>query len=269
MDFETLKLDIDGRGVAALTLNRPERHNALNAVLIDELRRAAALLAGDDRVRVVLLGGAGESFCAGGDFHWFAANTGLDRAGRIAQGRALAAMLNELNSLPMPLIGRVHGPAYGGGLGMIAVCDIAIGATQAHFALTEVRLGLIPATISPYVVARIGEANARATMLSGALFDAARARDIGLLTETVPATGLAARLEAVIEEHLQAAPGAVAATKSLIRYVDGHDMDANIEYTAERLADAWETEEGRAGIDAFVNKTTPPWRAPPGGNQGE
>lgn len=269
MEFETLKLHIDGRGVAVLTLNRPDRHNALNAVMIDELRRAAASLAGDDRVRVVVLAAAGRTFCAGGDFHWFAANTGLDRAGRIAQGRTLAAMLQELNNLPKPLIARVHGPAYGGGVGMIAVCDLAVGAAEARFGLTEVRLGLIPATISPYVVRRIGEANARATMLSGALFDAARAREIGLLTETVPATGLATRLEAVIEEHLQAAPGAVAATKSLVRHVDGHDMEHNMAYTAERLADAWETDEGRAGIDAFVNKRRPPWRRPPGGQTGK
>lgn len=269
MDFENLTLDIDRRGVATLTLNRPDRHNALNAALIGELRRAAESLAGDDNVRVVVLAGAGRSFCAGGDFRWFEANTALDRAGRIAQGRVLAAMLKALNELPKPLIGRIHGPAYGGGVGLIAVCDLAIGAAEARFGLTEVRLGLIPATIAPYVVARIGEANARASMLSGALFDAARAREMGLLAETVPGDGLAARVEAVIEDHLQAAPGAVAETKRLIRYVDCHGMADNMSHTAERLADAWETEEGRAGIDAFLDKRTPPWRQPPGGKTGQ
>lgn len=269
MEFETLTIDIDRRGVATLTLNRPDRHNALNAALIGELRRAAESLAVDDNVRVVVLAGAGRSFCAGGDFHWFAANTGLDRDGRIAQGRSLAAMLKDLNELPKPLIGRIQGSAYGGGVGLIAVCDLAIGAAGARFGLTEVRLGLVPATIAPYVVARIGEANARATMLSGALFDAARARDIGLLTETVPGDALPARVEAVIEEHLQAASGAVAETKRLIRYVDGHGRADNMVYTAERLADAWESEEGRAGIDAFLNKRPPPWRRPPGGKPGQ
>lgn len=260
MHFETLQLDIDTRGVATLTLNRPERHNALNAALIDELRQAAAQLGSDDAVRVVVLTGAGRSFCAGGDFRWFAANTELDRAGRIAQGRTLADMLRDLDELPKPLIGRINGPAYGGGVGLISVCDIAVGAAEARFGLTEVRLGLIPATISPYVVARIGAANARATMLSGTLFDADRARHIGLLTETVPAGDLDARTDAVVHSHLQAAPGAVAETKRLIRYVDSHDMDDNLAYTTERLADAWETDEGRAGIDAFLNKSTPPWR---------
>lgn len=269
MNFETLRLDIDHRGVATLTLNRPERHNALNAAMIDELRRAAESLARDDHVRVVVLAGAGRSFCAGGDFQWFAANTGLDRAGRVAQGRALAAMLNELNTLPRPLVGCISGPAYGGGVGMIAVCDLAIGAAEARFGLTEVRLGLIPATIAPYVVARIGEANARATMLSGAQFDAVRARDIGLLTEIVPGAELAARTGAVIEDHLQAAPGAAADTKRLIDYVTSHGMDETRTWTAERLADAWESDEGRAGIEAFLNKTTPSWQRPPGGESGE
>lgn len=264
MTFETLELDTDPRGVATLTLNRPERHNALNAAMIDELRRAAGLLAQDDHVRVVVLRGSGRSFCAGGDFRWFAANTGLDRAGRVAQGRALAAMLNDLNNLPKPLIGCINGPAYGGGVGMIAVCDLAIGAAEARFGLTEVRLGLLPATISPYVVARIGEANARAAMLSGTLFDAERAREIGLLTETVPGSGLTVRIEALVREHLQAAPGAVAATKRLIAYVNSHGMEESFAYTAERLADAWQTEEGRAGIDSFLNKTRPPWQRPAG-----
>jgi len=260
MSFETLQLAVDDRGVATVTLNRPEKHNALNATLIDELHRAAGALAADDTVRVVLLTGAGKSFCAGGDFRWFAANTDLDRAGRVAQGRALADMLHALNTLPKPLIGCINGPAYGGGVGMIAVCDLAIGAAEARFGLTEVRLGLTPATISPYVVARIGAANARATMLSGALFDAARARELGLLAGTVPGDGLAARTEAVVAEYLQAAPGAVAATKRLIDFVAGHGEADNRIYTADRLADAWESEEGRAGIRSFLDKTTPPWR---------
>lgn len=260
MQFETLELSIDHRGVAYLALNRPERHNAINAGMIEELRRAADRLGEDDKVRVVVLSGNGRSFCAGGDFNWFAGNVDLDRAGRVAQGRALAEMLRDLNALPKPLIGRVNGSAYGGGTGMISVCDLAIGAAEARFGLTEVRLGLIPATISPYVVNRIGRANARATMLSGALFDAARAREIGLLTEVVPGDELESRVEAVVVEHLRAAPGAVAATKRLIDYVSTHDLEENLNWTAERLADAWETDEGRAGIDAFLNKTTPPWR---------
>lgn len=260
MNYETLQLDIDDRGVATVTLSRPERHNALNAALIDELRQVAARLGGDAAVRAVVLTGAGRSFCAGGDFRWFSANTELDRDGRIAQGRTLADMLRDLDELPQPLIGCINGSAYGGGVGLVSVCDLAIAAEEARFGLTEVRVGLIPATISPYVVARIGAANARATMLSGALFGAHRARDIGLLTETATADELAERTETIVEAHLQAAPGAAAETKRLIRYVDSHDRDDNLAYTTERLADAWETDEGTAGIDAFLNKSTPPWR---------
>ncbi len=260
MSFESLQLDIDERGVATVMLNRPERHNALNATLIDELRQAAARLGGDEAVRVVVLTGAGRSFCAGGDFRWFSANTELDRAGRIAQGRNLADMLRELDELPKPLIGCINGQAFGGGVGLISVCDLAVADDEARFGLTEVRVGLIPATISPYVVARIGAANARATMLSGALFDAQEAREIGLLTEIAPGRELAERTDAIVEAHLQAAPGAAAETKRLIRFVDSHDRDDNLAYTTERLADAWETDEGKAGIDAFLSKTTPPWR---------
>lgn len=266
MAFETLSLNVDGRGVARITLKRPERHNAINAAMIDELRRASARLGEDDAVRVVVLSGAGKSFCAGGDFKWFAGNLDLDRDGRVAQGRALAEMLRELDALPKPLIGQINGSAYGGGVGMIAVCDLAIGAAEARFGLTEVRLGLIPATIAPYVVNRIGRANARATMLSGALFDAARAQRIGLLTEAVPANDLAARVDQVVGEHLEAAPGAVADTKRLIDYVATRNVDENLAWTVERLADAWDRDEGRAGIESFLNKTRPPWRR---GDDGE
>lgn len=258
--FQTIALETDKRGVARLTLNRPEKHNALNGQLIDELTVAASELAADAGVRVVVLTGAGKTFCAGGDFNWFKANATADRATRIRESSKLAHMLNSLSSLPKPLIGRIQGPAYGGGVGMISVCDLAVGVKDARFGLTEVRLGLIPATISPHVVARIGACNARATMLSGALFGAARAERIGLLTETVGGDDLDARIEAVIADHLEAAPGAVAQTKRLIAFVASHGEDDNMIYTADRLADAWETAEGVTGINCFLGKTLPPWR---------
>ncbi len=259
MRYETLSLSTDSRGVAYLTLNRPEKHNALNGKMITEMTHAAGQLAGDETVRVVVLTGAGKSFCAGGDINWFKANAQADRATRSKEGGKLAIMLHALNALPKPLIGRIQGSAYGGGVGMISVCDIAIGVDTARFGLTEVRLGLIPATISPYVVTRIGAANARATMLSGALFSAARAAKIGLVNEIVSADNLDTRIEETIGEHLQAAPGAVAATKRLIAYVASHGSDDNMIYTADRLADAWETQEGKTGINSFLNKQLPPW----------
>lgn len=260
-EFETIALDIDARGVARLTLNRPEIHNALNGVMISELRVAAGLLANDDKVRVVVLSGTGKSFCAGGDFGWFKNNAESTRAKRVSESSALAHMLNDLNELPKPLIGRIQGAAYGGGVGMISVCDIAVGASKARFGLTEVRLGLIPANISPHVVNRIGAANARATMLSGALFDTQRAVHIGLLNEAAEADALDARIDEIVDEHLEAALGAVGETKRLIAYVAAHGMPDNMIYTADRLADAWETDEGAEGIACFLEKRVPSWRS--------
>ena len=261
MTYETITLNTDKRGVARLTLNRPDKHNALNGKLIDELKQAADDLAVDDSVRVVVLSGEGKSFCAGGDFNWFKGNAESDRATRIRESSKLAHMLNALNALPKPLIGRIQGSAYGGGVGMISVCDIAVGVETARFGLTEVRLGLLPANISPHVVARIGAANSRATMLSGALFSAQKAEKIGLLNETVAAGDLDSRIEEIIAEHLEAALGAVGETKRLIDYVAKHSMADNMIYTADRLADAWETDEGTTGINSFLNKKLPPWRS--------
>ena len=258
--YNTILIETDARGVARLTLNRPDKHNALNGELIAELYDAAEKLAADDDVRIVVLTGAGKSFCAGGDFNWFASNVEKSRAERVEQSATLARLLRRLDTLPKPLIGRINGSAYGGGVGMISVCDYTIGAKGARFGLTEVKLGLLPANISPYVVARIGKVHSRETMLSGALFDTVRAERIGLLTEVVAADRLDAAVESVVHNHLQAAPGAVADTKALISYVASHDLETNMIYTADRLADAWETEEGIEGINSFINKSVPSWR---------
>lgn len=259
--YETITVDIDARGVARLTLARPERHNALNDTMIAELRRAATALGSDDAVRVVVLTGTGRSFCAGGDITWFARNLERSRGEQIRESGELARMLHDLDTLPKALIGRINGPAYGGGVGMISVCDLAIGARGARFGLTEVRLGLVPANISPYVVKRIGVANSRATMLSGALFDSERAAAIGLLNEVVEPDGLDARVEAVVADHLEAEPGAVAGTKRLIDYVATHPIADSMIYTADRLADGWESETGRTGVRCFLEKRLPPWRS--------
>lgn len=258
--YETILVETDTRGVATVTLNRPDKHNALNVDLIAELFDAVEDLAADGKVRIVVLTGAGKSFCAGGDFNWFASNVEKSRAERVEQSATLAHLLRRLDTLPKPLIGRINGPAYGGGVGMISVCDYTIGAEGVRFGLTEVKLGLLPANISPYVVARIGKLHSRETMLSGAHFDSARAERIGLLTEVVTPDGLDAAVERVVHDHLQAAPGAVADTKALIAYVAAHDLKTNMIYTADRLADAWQTEEGIEGINSFLNKSAPSWR---------
>lgn len=264
--YETLKLDVDERGVARLTLARPQAHNALNAQLITDLQDAVdRLAAGADAgspARAVVLTGEGESFCAGGDLRWMQANMKNSRSERLAESASLATMLRAMNELPMPVIGRINGPAYGGGVGMISVCDIAIGVESAKFALTEVSLGLLPANIAPYVVARIGAANARRTMLTARRMTAHDAKAFGLLSEVVGDDDLDAAIERELSDLLRCAPGAVAATKKLIAFVDHHDLTTSMVYTADRLADAWDSAEGQEGVACFFEKRTPPWRKP-------
>lgn len=258
--FETLSIARDARGVVTLTLQRPEVHNAFDETVIAELHRAAEALGADPLVRVVVLTGAGASFSAGGDVRWFHRQVEADRRQRIAGSAALGAMLRALDALPRPLVGRINGAAYGGGTGLISVCDVAIAADHASFGLTEVRLGLIPANIAPFVVRRIGAAHSRRLMLSGRRFDAREAVAIGLLDAALPADQLEAAVEAEVAELLHAAPGAAAATKRLVAEVAARDLAGGLSYAAEALADAWETPEGQEGIAAFLGKRRPDWR---------
>ena len=230
--------------------------------MCDELRAAAARLDADADVRVVVLTGAGRSFCAGGDLEWMQAQFAADRAGRIAEARRLALMLEALNTLGKPVIGRVNGAAYGGGVGMMAVCDSVVAAEGARFGLTETRLGLIPATISPYVLARIGEGRARGVFFSSRIFDGAEAVALGLVGRVVAAEALDAAVEAEVAPYLAAAPAAVAAAKRLARSL-GPRIDAGvIEATIARLADTWETPEAREGVTAFLEKRPASWVRP-------
>ncbi|WP_278375097.1 crotonase/enoyl-CoA hydratase family protein, partial [Sulfitobacter pontiacus] len=252
--YETLKLETDTRGVATLTLAREEKHNAMSAQMIAELTGAAAALAADDAVRVVVLTGAGKSFCAGGDLGWMQAQRDMDGPTRSAEAGKLATMLGALNTLPKPLIGRVQGNAFGGGVGMASVCDVAIGVDTLKMGFTETRLGIIPATIGPYVLARMGEGRARRVFMSARLFDAAEAVDLGLLARAVPADALDAAIEAEVVPYLSCAPGAVAAAKQLARDL-GPRIDAQVvDHTIAALADRWETEEAAEGIGAFFDK---------------
>ncbi|MBQ0767437.1 MAG: crotonase/enoyl-CoA hydratase family protein [Sulfitobacter litoralis] len=257
--YETLKLATDDRGVATLTLAREEKHNAMSAQMIAELTQAAAALAADDAVRVVVLTGAGKSFCAGGDLGWMQAQRDMDGPTRSAEAGKLAAMLGALNTLPKPLIGRVQGNAFGGGVGMASVCDVAIGVDTLKMGFTETRLGIIPATIGPYVLARMGEGRARQVFMSARLFDAAEAVDLGLLARAVPADALDGAIEAEVVPYLSCAPGAVAAAKQLARDL-GPRIDAQVvEHTIAALADRWETEEAAEGIGAFFDKRKASW----------
>lgn len=256
---KTISITTDVRGVATLTLERAEKHNALSAQMMAELTQVAADLGADASVRVVVLTGAGKSFCAGGDLEWMREQMQADAVTRAHAASKLAYMLQALNTMPKPLIGALQGNAFGGGVGMASVCDVAIGVDHLKMGLTETRLGIIPATIGPYVLARMGEGRARRVFMSARLFGAEEAVALGLLARTVPADDLAAAVEAEVVPYLSCAPGAVAAAKALARDL-GPRIDADtIAMTIDALKTRWETDEAAEGIGAFFDKRKAAW----------
>lgn len=259
MTYETLDLSCDARGVATLRLNRADKHNALNSQVMSDIMQAAQVIAADEAMRVVVLRGAGRSFCAGGDLGWMQAQMAAKPAARAKEAGKLAWMLQALNTLPKPLIGAVHGNAFGGGVGLASVCDVAIGADHIKMGLTEVRLGLIPATIGPYVIARMGEGRARRVFFSGRLFDAAEAVELGLLARSVPSEALEDAIEAEIAPYLQAAPGAVAEAKAFARSFGPKIDEETIQRTIATLEARWQTQEAETGINAFFAREKAPW----------
>jgi methylglutaconyl-CoA hydratase len=259
--LEAIKIDVDPRGVATLTLNRAEKHNALSAKMLAELAQAAADLGADDAVRVVVLTGSGKSFCAGGDLEWMREQMQADAVTRATEAAKLAFMLQALNTMSKPMIGALQGNAFGGGVGMVSVCDVAIGVDTLKMGLTETRLGIIPATIGPYVVSRMGEGRARRVFMSGRLFGAAEAVELGLLARAVPADEMAAAVEAEVVPYLSCAPGAVAAAKALARRLGPRIDEGTIAITIDALKSRWETEEAAEGIGAFFEKRKASWMA--------
>lgn len=256
--FSTIRVEIVRPGVARLVLARPDKHNALNPVMLTEITAAAEALGRDEGVRVVVLAGEGRSFCAGGDLQWMREQAGQDRAARLAQAGLLARMLATLDGLPKLTVAEVAGPAYGGGVGIVAVCDIAVAAEDAVFALTETRLGVIAATIGPFVVGRVGPSYARRVMLNARRFSATEALGMGLVSAAVPLATLRDAVDHEVELALQCAPGALAATKAMLRRLAaGEAFDSAA--TASLLADRWETAEAGAGLAAFFARSRPPW----------
>jgi methylglutaconyl-CoA hydratase len=246
--------------VATVTLNRPDVHNAFDERLIAGLTAAFVSLDTNDDVRVVVLAGAGKSFCAGADLNWMKRMAAFDHDENLADAQALAMMLRTIYGLSKPPIARVHGAAYGGGVGLVSACDIAIGVPEATFALSEAKLGLIPATISPYVMEAIGARQARRYFLTAERFDAAQALRIGLVHEVVAADGLDARVEALIALLRTAGPVAQLECKALIRGVGHRPLDEGlIDATAEHIAAVRASDEGREGVAAFLEKRTPAW----------
>ncbi len=259
-NFQTILLDIDARGVANLTLNRPEKHNSLNAEMIEELRDAFRQIEDNKDVRVVVLSGEGESFCAGGDLGWMRQQVEADRDERIHQAMQLANMLGQLDRLSKPTIARVNGQAYGGGIGMMAVCDIVIAVNDARFALTETKLGLVPATIGPFIIRRMGEGAVRRVALNAQPFKGDVAVGLGLVSEAVAVDQLDAAVEKHIDWILQCAPGAISNTKGWMMHLARHPNEDHTSTSAKRLADRWEEVECEEGLSSFLNRTKPSWQ---------
>ena len=258
--FDTLDLRSDDNGVVTVTLNRPDMRNAMSAQMIAELREMAATVGADRRNRAIVLRGAGPVFCAGGDLRWMQDQIRADRATRMAEAGKLAAMLRALNEMPCPLIGALHGVALGGAIGLACVCDVVLAVPDCRFGFTETRLGLIPATIAPYVIARMGEGPARRVFMSARVFGATEAQALGLVSRIVAPEDLEAAIVAETEPYLKASPAAVGAAKALARSLGPVIDDAVIAASIERLADTWETPDAAEGIAAFLEKRAPDWR---------
>jgi methylglutaconyl-CoA hydratase len=256
----TISLQTDSRGIATLSLERAEKHNAFDDTMIAELLRAFEQVENDKNIRLMILRAAGKSFSAGADLDWMRRMADYDHEHNLADAKQLARLMYTLNSLNKPVIARVQGASFGGGVGLIACCDIAIASSDAIFSLSEVRLGLIPAVISPYVVAAIGSRAARRYFLSGERFDADKALQLGLLHEVVDHEALDASLEQCVDNLLISGPNAQAAAKDLIQQVGNRLIDETlIEETARRIADVRASEEGREGLSAFLQKRKPDW----------
>ncbi len=259
MSERTLEIDRAG-SVGWVWMNRPAVHNALNEAMIEQLAEAFLDLGEDPDVRVIVLSGRGKSFSAGGDIEYMKRQGAAPRESNLASARALAEMFHGIAITPKPTIARVHGAAMGGGVGLIAACDIAIASTAAKFAASEVRLGLIPSTIAPYVLNAIGPREARRLFQTGERIDAAYAQRVGLVHETAEPDQLDARLEIIVNELLLGAPAAQSAAKNLIEEIAGRPVTRNLmEETAVRIADIRADAEAVEGLSAFLEKRSPDW----------
>jgi methylglutaconyl-CoA hydratase len=259
--MSTILETVEPRGVATLTLNRPERHNAFNDTLIVELTAALNRLGQQVDVRAVVLASTGPTFSAGADAEWMRRMAGYSEDANRGDAAALTGMLHTLDRLPKPTIAIVQGAAYGGGVGLAACCDIVIAAERAKFCLSEVKLGVIPAAISPYVIHAIGARWARRYFQTAEVFGAARAQEIGLVHEVVSESALEETKEEVVKAIMQGAPGAQAEAKDLVFLAEARPVDAALrQETGRRIAARRASAEGREGLAAFLEKRPPAWR---------
>jgi methylglutaconyl-CoA hydratase len=257
----SLLVEHDGP-IVRISLNRPEVRNAFNEELIAELTGWAESVTPGGQARVAVLAGAGKVFSAGADLAWMSKMVGYTHDENVRDARAMARMFEALDRLPIPLIGRIHAAAIGGGAGLAAVCDIVVAAEDASFAFTEVKLGIVPAVISPFVLAKIGPSAARELFLTGARFSAARAREIGLVHAVAAEADLDRVVAKYVNDLLTSAPGAVAAAKQLIAEVSSRTPASATEYTIDAIAERRVSPEGQEGMTAFLGKRAPSWTSP-------
>ncbi len=258
----TLDVRRVGPHVAEVWLNRPEVRNAFNDGVVAELTAAFTELGAQPGLRAIVLAGHGKAFCAGADLSWMRSMADYTWAQNHADASALAQMLWTIWSCPLPVVARIQGDCYAGGVGLAAVCDVVVAAESAHFCLSEARLGLLPATIGPYVLRAIGEQAARRYFVTAERFSAARAAALGLAHEVVPADQLDAQVGQIVAALVANGPAAVRACKQLVKDAAGREIDAALrDDTARRIADIRASAEGREGVQAFLNKREPDWRA--------
>jgi methylglutaconyl-CoA hydratase len=256
--FETIRLEQQAEGVTRITLARSRKQNALNGAMIGELTAAAERIASDATQRALIIAGEGKSFCAGGDLDWMREQFEASPGQRRAQALALSRMLHALDELPQLVIGIVNGAAFGGGVGLAAICDIVIAGPQARFALTETRLGLIPATIAPFLLRKIGQGGLRRIGLHGQVIESDEAKSLGLVSELAGEAEVEFAAERHVRQLLDCAPEAVAQAKALFRILTGR-ADAG-EQAVAALVQRWQSDEAQCGIRAFFAKEAPPWK---------
>tara|TARA_B100001093_G_scaffold147305_1_gene140046 strand:- start:121 stop:933 length:813 start_codon:yes stop_codon:yes gene_type:complete len=258
--FEEIEVSIDATGVCEIILNRPDKHNAMNRRMIDELEEAGQYLTTHESARLVFLQANGTTFCAGGDLNWMKDQEKKSKESKLVEARALAKMLATMNALPMPLVSIVSGSAFGGGLGLISVSDTVIASEASKFGLTETRLGLIPATIGPFVIKKLGESFGRNVFFSGKIFDATSAYRMGLVHYVCKEKKEIELLKSQeIDNILKCSPGAIKKSKELLRNLTGEKAENFFELTTNILANSWESKEGKQGIQAFFEKRPAPW----------
>jgi methylglutaconyl-CoA hydratase len=254
-----LKVDVR-KPIASVILDRPDVHNAFNDELVKRVTDTFTELGTRDDVRVIVLAGAGKSFCAGADLNWMKRMVQYTREQNLEDARAVGSMYLAIAKCPKPVIARIHGAALGGGAGLVAACDIAVAVESVQFGFTEVKLGIIPAIIAPFVIARLGPGRAREFFITGERFLAPVAMNIGLIQHVAShEAALDALIDSKVSQILTSAPGAIAAAKELIFGVTSRNLESALEFAAEAIAQARTTREGQAGMQAFLERQRPPW----------